>query len=337
MSTIAPLTTLSRSVVVGLALVVAVAASLGIGATTRAASEVKIQTVTVDLSANELTIIGSGFDNPQDTTVLFGGSILAITSETSTSIVATLPGTVTAGLAYEVEVIVTSGSSRSDEFDVTIPNDAALEAEIDALQVEGAALDTRIAALETLLAGATRGTDGNTGVDTLVLSGANLQVVNGTGSTDGSPNGAGNVIIGYNTTFGLPKTGSHFLIVGDDHGYTTSSGIVAGNANSVTGQYGAAVGGQFNHVSGDFSAIVGGIDNLVSGIRGFIGGGNGNVASGQSSFVGGGDDNAASGDLSSTVGGSGLAAEGDRSFIGGGTSQTAPTECAWVANSNINC
>ena len=57
----------------------------------------------------------------------------------------------------------------------------------------------RVAALEALLAGASR-TKVN-GYDTLQLSGVNLQLVNGAGSTD-KTNGLGNLVVGYGTPAG---------------------------------------------------------------------------------------------------------------------------------------
>ncbi|NQT19224.1 MAG: hypothetical protein HQ592_05930, partial [Planctomycetes bacterium] len=54
------------------------------------------------------------------------------------------------------------------------------------------ALEARIASLEALLAGVSRaGSD-------ITFSAVNVQIVNGTGSTDGAVNGVGNLIVGYN-------------------------------------------------------------------------------------------------------------------------------------------
>mgnify|MGYP001125547619 CR=1 FL=1 len=78
-------------------------------------------------------------------------------------------------------------------------------------------LSERIARLESLLEHVSR--DG----DTLVVSGANLQVVNGTGTTDGEPNGLGNVIVGYNeerTDDDNDRTGSHVLVLGAENNYS---------------------------------------------------------------------------------------------------------------------
>ena len=72
-----------------------------------------------------------------------------------------------------------------------------------------------------------------------VIDGCNLVVRNGSGSTS-TVNGLGNVIIGYdapNTVDGFPKgkTGSHNLVVGDEHSYTSSGGVVTGFQNAVAG------------------------------------------------------------------------------------------------------
>ena len=62
--------------------------------------------------------------------------------------------------------------------------------------------------------------------NTLKIDGCNVQITNGTGSST-TVNGLGNLIIGYNpanTEPGFPtaKTGSHNLVVGDEHSYTSS-------------------------------------------------------------------------------------------------------------------
>ena len=82
-----------------------------------------------------------------------------------------------------------------------------------------AAAEVRITALEALLMGVTRSAGPP---DTLVFTGMNLQVVNGTGATDGLPNGVGNVIIGYDVNSG------------DGHTYASHSGVVTGLNNTLS-------------------------------------------------------------------------------------------------------
>lgn len=64
-------------------------------------------------------------------------------------------------------------------------------------------------------------------------SGANLQVVSDSGATDGLENGKGNLIVGYNEISpgldGEPTGGSHNLILGIGHGYSSFGGLVAGS------------------------------------------------------------------------------------------------------------
>ena len=93
------------------------------------------------------------------------------------------------------------------------------------------ALEARVAALEALLADVTRGTDPNTGQDTLTFSAMNVQVVSGSGTTNGIVNGTGNLIIGYNelrSGGGDVRTGSHMLVNGYGNNYTAYGGMVVG-------------------------------------------------------------------------------------------------------------
>ena len=59
-------------------------------------------------------------------------------------------------------------------------------------------LEAKIDALEALLAGVSRGVDPNTSQDTLTFTNMNVQIVNGTGTTEEETTGTGNLIIGYN-------------------------------------------------------------------------------------------------------------------------------------------
>ena len=70
---------------------------------------------------------------------------------------------------------------------------------------------------------------------TVLISGANLQVVSGEGATDATVNGLGNVIVGYDENTSDDKSGSHNLVVGYGHTYSSYGGFVAGQDNSITG------------------------------------------------------------------------------------------------------
>ena len=65
----------------------------------------------------------------------------------------------------------------------------------------------------------------------------------------------GNLIVGYNTDVGWPRTGSHNLIVGDRHGYTSYGGFVAGELNSIAAAWATVTGGQWNLANGGGVAI----------------------------------------------------------------------------------
>lgn len=216
-------------------------------------------------------------------------------------------------------------------------------------------LETRIALLEALLDGASRGDDPNTGQDTLTFSGMNIRVVNGTGTTDGTPTGTGNLIIGYNETgnpSGDNRTGSHMLVIGRKNTYTSYGGMVVGSSNSVTDAHASISGGLENTASFEYASVSGGSLNTASGVASWVGGGYNNVASGGSATVSGGESGVASGSGSSVSGGlfnqaigidasvsggkSNLA-NGDHSSVSGGTLRTAEGMFCWEGGSIVNC
>ena len=66
-----------------------------------------------------------------------------------------------------------------------------------ATQSEVSALQGQVTALKTKLSKVSYSASGLNGKPTLKVSGANLQIASGSGATDGTVNGLGNVIIGY--------------------------------------------------------------------------------------------------------------------------------------------
>ena len=173
----------------------------------------------------------------------------------------------------------------------------ALQEEVDALESENAALAQQVQALqnagfltqetdpiasasgyatETWVEG--QGYSNGSGIEgleeylsvddankTVLISGANLQVVSGEGSTNALVNGTGNIIIGYDENSSDDKSGSHNLVVGVGHTYSSFGGIVAGNDNSITGAYSSVSGGLNNIAFGFGSSVSGGINNIASG------------------------------------------------------------------------
>jgi trimeric autotransporter adhesin len=201
-------------------------------------------------------------------------------------------------------------------------------------------LADRVAALETLLTHFTR-------VDNeVVITGANLRLVNGLGSTACTddqgepildcPNGLGNLIVGYNEQreFGANmRTGSHNVVVGPFHNFSRVGGLVVGDFNEISGDFAVVSGGQRNTASGDRSVVSGGVSNTASGGGGVVSGGFINTASGFATVVSGGSFNTASGAVSSVSGGQGNEASNDFASVSGGRHRTAPGEFNWVAGS----
>ncbi len=178
-----------------------------------------------------------------------------------------------------------------------------------------------VATLEDILNGVTR-----TG-DTMTFSNMNLQVVSGTGTTDGAVNGLGNIIIGYDEDIfpflggGLPasnKTGSHNLIVGKGLNYSSFGSIVTGLDNVSAGNYSAVTGGNRNRASAEFASVSGGNFNHASGISASVTGGQSNDATSANASVSGGLTNTASELFSTVSGGMDNEAAGLHSSISGG-------------------
>jgi uncharacterized coiled-coil protein SlyX len=164
------------------------------------------------------------------------------------------------------------------------------------------------------------------------LAGVNLQIVNGTGSTN-SINGLGNLIIGYNEANTIAgedyqhcsdgqyssaedcgsgvgwshshKSGSHYLVTGSQNNYSQYGGIVAGFRNFSTRAYSTVTGGDRNAAKGSNSSISGGSFNQTHDLasEGSVSGGSDNEAVGEFSSVSGGIRNIAHGHYSSVSGG----------------------------------
>ncbi len=190
---------------------------------------------------------------------------------------------------------------------------------------------------------------------TVVIEGANLQIVNGLGATNGNPadplsvspratptNGLGNLIVGYQESRGRGKDkrhGSHNVVVGMWNDYTRYGGIVAGQSNTINGVYSSVLCGQLNSALGDFSAVSGGWSATASGERSAVSGGTRNDAVGKACSVSGGSNNVAGNEddpedafaSNATVsGGNKNIARGSASAVSGGEWNTASGEGASV-------
>src|SRR5262245_15481089 len=154
---------------------------------------------------------------------------------------------------------------------------------VDAQQ-EG--LPARVAVLEDKLVAVTFNSAGHE----LVITGVNLRIVNGLGATE-TTNGLGNMILRYNESRGLDqdtRTGSHNVVVGEFHNFSSFGGLVVGQSNEISGEFASIGGGQGNTASGEFASVSGGNANTASGGASSVSGGFRNTASGASSSVSGG-------------------------------------------------
>ena len=98
--------------------------------------------------------------------------------------------------------------------------------------------------------------------------------------------GLGNLIVGYNEPEGLAflgRTGSHNLVVGSHHGFTSFGGFVAGLNNAVTGAGSSVIAGGGNEARGSASSVTGRALNVASGPQSSVSGGRSNLAAGSSS------------------------------------------------------
>ncbi len=183
------------------------------------------------------------------------------------------------------------------------------------------------------------------------FEGCNVHVRSGSGTTAGfiipptstSPgdiptvNGLGNLIIGYNEFSGGPagfllgtedRTGSHNLVVGPEHSYSSYGGLVAGVNNRVGDKADELLLG-FPLLLGPYSTVTGGRDNHASGLAASVSGGRDNAATNESSSVSGGFQNLATGDRSAVGGGWNNAATGSRTTVSGGAHRTAADTTVW--------
>lgn len=219
-----------------------------------------------------------------------------------------------------------------------------------------AGLNTTVAAQSAKLKFVTvQGTD-------MYITGANLNIRNGSGSTSGAlgapfnnqPNGLGNLIIGYNEATGNPgqtHAGSHNLVLGEKNTYTSIGGIVAGYSNSITSPYATVTGGAYSTASGTWSSVSGGEGNMAivqgaavsGGLGGIAGGrwasvtgGSENTASAESSAVCGGSANTASGLFSTVTGGTGNKVTAQSSSISGGGFVEVDTQFTWAGGSLVS-
>jgi hypothetical protein len=198
-------------------------------------------------------------------------------------------------------------------------------------------LAQRVAALEELLKHFSR--EGKE----IFITGANLHLVNGLGSTDcdgneipDCPNGLGNLIVGYNEMRSEEeniRTGSHTVVVGEQNNFSHVGGLVVGVFNTIRADFASVSGGAFNTASGANAAVSGGVSNTASGVFAAVSGGQNNTASGIVSSISGGAFNTANGEAASVSGGQNntVTVSGNLASISGGQNNTASQNFAAVS------
>jgi hypothetical protein len=163
------------------------------------------------------------------------------------------------------------------------------------------------------------------GANEVVITGANLRIVNGLGVTE-TTNGLGNLIVGYNEPRNFEpdvRTGSHNVVVGSQDNFSSFGGLVVGFENEINGQFASVSGGLQNIASGFAASVSGGASNTASDFFASVSGGQQNTANAHASSVSGGIQNTASDAFSSVSGGALNTASGFESSVSGGRDNTA--------------
>jgi hypothetical protein len=212
-------------------------------------------------------------------------------------------------------VLAADGSGSGLDADLLDGNEAvyfATATAMSSLQSQLSALQSRVEQLESLLVNVTRSGDD------LYFDGMNVHIRNADGAT-ATANELGNLIVGYNeNTVSATRTGSHNLVVGINHEYTSYGGLLGGVENTVSGAWASASGGHGNIASGDYTSVTGGRYNTTGGDYASVTGGRNNAAGGEYSSVSGGALNTASSSDSSISGGQYNTASGSASSVSGG-------------------
>lgn len=197
----------------------------------------------------------------------------------------------------------------------------------------------RLSALETKTAPMSRARiDGQ---DSIAFDAVNVYVRNGEGGT-ATTNGVGNLIVGYHEQPSVvrERSGSHNLVLGVEHDYSSYGGVIAGEWNNIAGEHALVLGGSNNHATGQFAVVVGGGVHTASGGYSTIAGGYSGQTLALGSTVVGGASNVASGDSSTVVGGSHNVAAGWHSSISGGKNvqidSPATNDYAWKAGNQVS-
>jgi len=224
-------------------------------------------------------------------------------------------------LRLQVTSLTQANSNLQGQLDSLNANLGVVQAGVAGAQVTAQAAQNRAATVATdlaaLQANSVLALDGILAYDaaaqTARFSGVDVQILNGQGA--GTINGRGNLIVGYNRARSGPaicsiggnqtnsqvacesiggvwsanhKSGSHNLVVGDEHAYSAHGGVLFGFNNAVVVWGGSVTGGYGNVVLGNYAAVSGGVGNWARASYSAIGGGYLNAADARYSVVSGG-------------------------------------------------
>lgn len=168
----------------------------------------------------------------------------------------------------------------------------------------------------------------------VIFSGVNVHFQSGSGETNGTPNGLGNVLIGYNE---VPETllegdrgGSHNLIMGREHKFLSNDSILHGWGSTANAHAVAILGGDGTVVNSSYSVAAGGMNNTINS-HGVVLGGEFNVIDGNYSVIVGGQSNRTIGQRATVTGGHSNTASGNYSSVSGGVEVQAVNDYSWAA------
>ncbi len=187
-------------------------------------------------------------------------------------------------LKTDLVALQTSGSTQSEDIAALQASDATQSTQISFLETDVLALDRNKQGVIACLS-----QKGNE----VFFRGCNVNVQSGSGTTDGSLNGLGNLIVGYNENVAMPpspkakRTGSHNFVIGQNHEYTSYGGLVAGLRSTVSGANASVSGGLRNKASEFGASVSGGVNNSASAPRSSVSGGKNRAASELDSWVAG--------------------------------------------------
>ncbi len=271
------------------------------------------------------------------------------TSALNASGVALVQGWVDGSIPNNGLILRTGGTNNGIVMDSNESQGPAPTLEVT-YTTSGQTLEERVAYLENLLANLTR--NGSQ----LILEGMNFHIRNGLGATNGNPsdpdsnsgsvNGLGNLIVGYNEHInpyngdGTPatdKSGSHNVVIGHGHNYTSFGGLVVAKDNWINTPYASVSGGNENlATSGAYASVSGGLHNTAGAQYTSVSGGIGNDAIHHGASVSGGTGNTADGNMASVSGGSNNMATGSYSSVSGGAGNTASDLSSSVSGGHDN-